>query len=448
MLTTQSREASRGGESQNGSTIVRQVEKTPPAENDTLWARRSRDEVELLQDAIASAAERLGAGADTAISALQQTQDSFDSFESRYNSAVDRFTKSVKAAMAEAKEFRDQLNAAMSVALMAVGGPEVIAAAVITQGKELLEAGKKVGDVLEKVQKIQTALGSKPAESEPAEVKAGPADTDWKTLLRTTLTTFSSYLKQNKSLSAMNTDCTKSVRFLTNVVEGKSVPNAKGSPEGIKADKVAVAAKPSILELKSLQGPPLSKPCTDFQTLSKTRLGAPSDLKLEQDIVIRWIATMSPAQMGAMKDIEGYLTMIQILGDGGRLGTDFNVLATTDHDLELLRLRSSFESQAMSLLGQSVEWLGTGSGIGMVKDGNGQHWRAELRGPLVPEGGGYCTVSAYEIESLDSNERSNWSHPGANTLKAALRDKVVLRVRPSTTLGGGATADGPVIRQR
>lgn len=441
------------------ASLVRAQRKTDGGAADKAWAKGVRAKIEKLQDAALASAASLNADADRAVVALSEAQQTFTSFEARYTRASSRFTSSVDAAVKQADEIRAWRDAALSLALAAVGGPEVLAGKVAGKvgleaatGKELYKAYESAGKVTEKVTQVGTVLMVPKAETTaPASTKIGPsADVDWAALLQVTLDAFSKYVKGNRGLNDIGSSCVSATRFLAGVIESGSDGAAQTRPEAQSAQHLADGADRAIADLGALTKISLAEPAELFNAVAQARVGGLTERKIEQDIAIKWISQLDSGQMGAVDDAEGYFQSLEVIGPKSRLGTEVGSYWTTEWDLARIRVAAKVEATLMGLVGRSVEWLGGPPIFQQVRDDYGRSWVARaLPVPgitLTVQPGGFCTVVGYEVPPMTDDQTSEWSHPSERRLAEQIQGAATLIVRPTETLGGGLLTQGPVIR--
>jgi hypothetical protein len=404
----------------NGSAVAvatlsgaRSVQRNPDKEADKKWAQGLRTQVQAVQDAAQAAQDTLNADADTALSAITDAQLSYGKFETKYNEAVDRFTSKVSKALEEAEELRENIKTVAGSALGALPG---FAGAVV-------EAASTVSGYAESAEKYLTMAGAVSSKkSEKAEAKAGPTDqVDWKALLKSTIETFRTYLKGNKSIASITKGCLEQIKWLNTVADGNGPDDAKSGTEGQKAQKFADGSTAAIGQLGAIHPGAVSTGATAFAADVQERLDGQSSRKIEQDVAIKWISGLSKDQLGAIDDCDDYLKELGLIdANGNRLGIGTGGW-TTEWDTKVIQARAQVEQRAQKMVGTTREWRGGDvHGDSVSSD----WWRTVTSGN--PKDGDMVRVVSYSMQEIPKEISSTWEHCPEGQLQSKMIGLVTL----------------------
>lgn len=419
--------------------VQRKDEKQPDGKTkdaDKAWAEDARTKERSVKAAAGNAANTVNGDAAVAVTKLRAALASYNAFEAKYNGAVKNFTSKVKEAMEQAEALRKQVGAAAELALAAASAGA---------------GGEAIGKVAEVVETVNDKLGVLSAASELAggtepkkpEVK-GPvaAELDWKKLISTAIDTLDGLQKQSSAIGAFTEKCFKAEVFLSGVIEGTGPDNPKTTADGQAADAIANNSQKVVAQLAGIKPGDIAGPASQFAADCAAHLDPADPRKLEQDMVMKWMAGLSKDQLDTIDDIDGYLHDIGVIdGKGSRLGVDTGNW-TTDLDKKMIWMRSQIETSAIALVGKRATWMGAtgggGGGIrGQIRDEDGGLWFATGPAALGPSPGGEVQVNSYAIAEL-GKENSEWDHPGDIEMRRILHDKVTFTVTPIGPMGGGA----------
>jgi hypothetical protein len=401
-------------------------------DKDKAWATEIRDKVQEVQDAASKATDILNEDADTALKAVKQAQQSYNSFEAAYSQALGRFTKGVKKAMEQAEELRGYVKFAANTAITMFGG------AAVKEGFEL--AGKAAG-IIEKAGKAAAVIDkfTKPAGPEKPdakpEVNPGPTTaTDWKALLGTAIESYDKYIKGNKAIAGINKSCLEQVKFLNSVIDGKGGDNPRTGDQGTKAEGFKTGSAEAIQILGSFQKGAVSTGATSFATTVSNALDKQTSEKIEQDIAIKWMGGLSKSQLSALDDADSYLKQLGVIDTkGNRLGVDTGKY-TTEWDTMVMQARAQVETRAQAMLGTVRGW-GGGRKVGEMVHGSvhgdetSSNWWPAVGPGDLPEGmEGQVLVLSYSIAPIDKDVASNWEHVHEHELQGRMISKVTFSV--------------------
>lgn len=414
-------------------------DKQDKAEDDKRWAEDARGKVKAVQAAVSGAQERLNADATAAVTGIKQAQASYTTFEKKYNAALERFKSGVAAAQKASQELADHVKFVANTALGALAPQLTAATGAITGVLEKADA----------IAKLAGAVGALPKAPEKAgesNKEMGPSGkTDWKQLLDTAVSTFESYIKQNKALTDTTTECTKNDGFLDEVIGGKAGDDPRHGARGIAADTMASRADQITSQLGAIAAGAISAPAIAFGAAASQRLDGLDARKIEQDIAIRWMSTLTITSEGfkvedQTEEIDSARSYLRSLGVEDRLGHDAGGYMT-DQDQRMLWMRAKVENEVMQLVGTTGEWLGgqrygSGGGFsGSIRAG-GRTWNA-YGFDLAAGGGGAVLIQSYRIAPIPEKAEA--------TAKAMVqfRSLVTLTVSPRGGGVGGGVDDGP-----
>ncbi len=412
-------------------------------DQDKAWATDIRAKVQGVQDAAQTAGETLNSDADLALKAIKGAQQSYISFEAAYNEAVGRFTKGVEKAMKDAEELRSNVKVVANVALATFGGE---AGELVAKTGEVLEKVETAGKFVGELQAVPAGPGDqakggeakdKDGEGKKPDTKPGPTDlTDWRALLQETIDSYDKYIKGNESISAMTKACLENVKWLDTVVDGKASDNARTSAEGQKAQNFGDGSAKAIAQLASIQAGAVSSGAAEFAKNVSNALDHQTVEKMEQDIAIKWISSLSREEVSAIGDAGSYLKKIGVIDSkGNRLGVDTGIW-TFEWDTVVIRARAQTEQRAKEMVGSTRQW-GGGKRVGdtVVGEVRGDEkssnwWRAIGPPTLKEEEVGEVRVVSFAIAPIDKDVSSNWEHVNESALGNSMIAKVTLSVEP------------------
>ncbi len=425
----------------------RAAEASPDAAN-RAWAQGQRPAVRQLVDDVAAARARHTADARAALEAVTRAQASYERYEKKFGVALVAFKRGVAAAQKAEQELRDAASVIANFAL-ARGLPELDA------------ASKHVSTVLGWVAKaatVATAAGVAPAKAAPGPVAPTPSGgppsstdigvggrVDWKALLETTHGAFRGYVEGSATLDALGAAAASSERFLSEVAEGgHASDDAATLPAGVVASALAAAGPAIAARLAAVSGTDVSGPAARFADGAAVALDGLSVQRIEQDIAITWIASLTEAQRDEIDTADTYLKSIGVIdAKHNRLGYDTGAV-TLDTDERLIHVRAQVEQMAMAAVGTG-EWMGRTGGVGYVRDRNGTQWPAELTQPMPERAGGAVLLTGFRWNAPTSAEGDWWKSPGTDAaLRTALIGHCVFAFQPLGPAGGGAD-DGPAV---
>lgn len=406
----------------------------------TAWAEAARPGIQDVVDTTASAIERVNEDAELAITAIEKAQTSYTSYEKKYAAALNNFKSGVEAAQKASKELEDAVKIVGNVALGAAF--------------PLLAATKgAIGGVLEQVSNAATVAGVvglvPPAKGAPAESdKAmGPSGkVDWKALLQTTISSFKTYLQQNKMLATIAKEAGAAERYLAEVIEGKhDGTDAANSDQGIKTDDMATNHMTIGLDLDGIAGNEVSDPADEFAVSASTSLDGLSAHKIEQDIAIKWMSGLTAKQRDEIDGADDYLKRLGLIDKkGSRLDYDTGGW-TNDGDEVMIHLRAQIEQAALEAVGNAGEWLGGNAGAGRVKDCNGISWPAFSAETIPDAAGGPVLLMSYKFNGTQ-DIGNDMGRPRTEALaKSMMINRCVFAIKPTGKMGGGVH-EGPELR--
>lgn len=421
------------------------------------WAEETNGRIERVQDALTSAKKTVSADGRKAVTAIRATQTTYDAFEKKYDHAMDNFKSGVESAQAKEKEMRDNISFVAGVVFGYVSPFwSGLKGAFDGQVSKIASTAKLAGSLGLITKDGKNANDKKDAGGE-SDKHVGPSEkVNWKELLNTTITSFESTLQQNESLEAMAEDCIKSVRFLRSVAVGTFAGSEpQSSAEGAKSAKMADQADKIIAALSSFDATQISGPAEEFQKKASDELEKKTVNELEQNIAIKWMSSLTGAQLDEIDTAEDYLKMIGLIDkEGNRLNYDTGAI-TTDLDERIIQMLARVENAAMAHVGQTAEWLGGkpfGESVGgRIRDGEGHSWNASATKETSEQGGGYVQIISYSIRKLSGEYDSwEWELPaGFRETQEMLYQNVTFRVVPSGPTGGGGHVpegeEGPAI---
>jgi hypothetical protein len=412
------------------------------------WAQGLRPAVRQLVDDVTAARARHTADARAALEAVTRAQASYERYEKKFGVALVAFKRGVAAAQKAEQELRDAASVIANFAL-ARGLPELDA------------ASKHVSTVLGWVAKaatVATAAGVAPAKAAPGPLAPTPSGgppsstdigvggrVDWKALLETTHGAFRGYVEGSATLDALGATAASSERFLSEVAEGAHASDdAATLPAGVVASALAAAGPAVAARLAAVTGTDVSGPAARFADGAAVALDGLSVQRIEQDIAITWIASLTEAQRDEIDTADSYLKSIGVIdAKHNRLGYDTGAV-TLDTDERIIHVRAQVEQMAMAAVGTG-EWMGRTGGVGHVRDRNGTQWPAELTQPMPEQAGGAVLLTGYRWNAPTSAEGNWWKAPGTDAeLRTALIGHCVFSFQPLGPAGGGAD-DGPAV---
>lgn len=421
------------------------------------WATSKKSAVERVQDAVPEAVTRLNTDATAAIGHIRSTQTAYNSFDEKYERAVGLFVGGVAAAQAREQEFRDNLKF-VATSLLAVQAPLISGMYGAMDG------------VLTKVQRVSSIINTattpaapanRTGDSSPAMAARRENRVDWSELLSTTLTAFENTLQNNATLNSVSRSCVQVVRFLDNVEDGRYTgANPETDPLGVKANRIAESVENILARLREIDQGTVSTATNTLATQVAERLNGITVQRLQQDLAIRWMAGLPQDQLDQIDTADAYLKEIGVIdSQGNRLGYDTGSI-TTDVDERIIHWRAQWENTAMGLVGSTATWLGSWLPMppviddgrrciqprvyaGRARDSRNRVWNVQIpRGVTTTEGGGQLLLESYQVNHQDSSGWE-WSYPAA--LQRELQYEIQFIASPLGSLGGGASAPGPVI---
>lgn len=423
------------------------------------WAESTNAAIEQIQDAVGDARDRLNEDANTAIEHIEEAQGVYDDFEETYDEAVTDFINGVEAAQAKQEEFRKNVKFVAMTAL-AVAAPTAgqVAGAIDTT----ITRVQRVGSILAAAEAAQGGNAGSGDANTPGQAAQEIDRPDWSNLLSTTLDSYRSTLQNNDTLNNIASECIDIVRFLNDVQLGNyEGDNPRRDPTAEKAERLANSQERVLSDLQAIDAGVVSEPARELKEQIVAELGDVSKEELEQDIGIRWIASLDNNQLDEIDTAEAYLAEIGVFDEGdNRLDYDTGLITTSD-DERIIHWRAEWEALAMDLVGSTVTWLGsrlpprpvfdTGTRCveprvygGTVRDSRNREWNVSVPDGAPPEGGGQMLLQSYSVDHRDS---SGWEWSRSADLRQQLRWEIQFTATPveGAALGGGAPAPGPVI---
>ncbi len=406
---------------------------------DKAWAEDVRTDIREIVDQTTGAKSLVNGDATGAIAAVEGVKSTYAAAEKKYDSALQRF----KAGVAAAQEREEQLRAAR----------DILFKAWLSAAYPLLGATQEaMSSVLGKADDVATLLGvggiAQKKEKSPSEKGAGPhAQVDWKNLLDVTIRAFRSYLLQNKALDSIVKDGGEHERFLSEVIEGKHAGKApRDSVQAQKAEEMANGVLAVGSKLDAISGDEVSSEAVSLQGEASAALDGVSPKKMEQDIAIKWISSLTREQRDEIDTADSYLKQLNVIdGGGNRLDYDTGDV-TLEGDEVMIHLRAQVEQMAINATGGLGEWLGGRDGNGRVRDATGNVWPAMSADPICESPGGQVRILSYVFAGTQ-DIGDDMSRPGSEMeIKQKFIDRCTFTITPVGPSGTGVY-DGPALYQ-
>ena len=350
---------------------------------DKAEGQKIQTSIDAVRAATLQARTTINTDATAASRAISQTRQLYKQFESTYRAAVAKFNAGVDAARAKQDMFDKGLSTAADLALKGVGAIGGVAA----EAKEMYDTMSKAKLVLTTAEGLLAAPGAAP----PPMPTSAAGKGDWEGLLNTLDDTFGKYTALNTSLTSIDAKCTEAA-WVQNIANGTLDPvpaDLWGAGKGKAARQFGTQATAVIAQLATIQAGMLSTKPQAF--LAKVQSSLPGETidKLEKDVAMRWIASLSPADMKSINSARSYLKKIGVIdADGNSLGVKSaigsSVFGLQDFDQKLIFARAKVDQRAKELVGQAVYWsFKAGGSISDPEDGT----RYQAHGTLDPAGG-------------------------------------------------------------
>lgn len=430
--------------------------KSKVSKEDIAWAKKLEKKLEKVQDAAGEAANRLNADAKVAIGHLEKISESYKKFQALYDSAVEAFVEGVKKAQEREKQMREAVSKAASL-IIGVAAPHSIMLTAYTATADVIS---KVGDL---ALIAAAASGKQPANKgtgkSPDQVGRGEKAVDWGQLVDTTIKSYKDTMTNNATIQGVEDRAKTLLRFLDEVEDEEyalPVP-PQSEPRGLLANTMFKNADQITSNLSKIGPGSVSQGLPELDSTMASKLGATTRRKLEQDLAIKWMATLSyrSEEEYQIRDARAYLTKIGVLGTGNtRSDVDVSWYATFQ-ELDIVLYRAKWENLAMNMVGQNLTWLGSGGSgkttRGKVRDTHNQTWPVSLSEAAPAEGGGSIQLTGYSVNHDPrvqgwlqifggTRRASNW--------KEVLRWEISFSGVPSGQMGGGAAPayQGPSYR--